>query len=280
MDTLSLGLVMVSAILHAGWNLFVKKDEDKFLSLTVMAATSGMLCAIIIFFLPGIDSRAWKILLISAPIHAGYRACLSFGYKYGDMSQVYPIARGATPLLVMLFSFILIGIHLEFSQIVGILTIALGIMWLSFHRGIPTDRERRAIFFALGTATFIAIFTLLDSKGARLSGNAFSYVLWLFVLEGLIMTVFAASINKGKFLDYVSRNGKVCMANGIVMSIAHGLIILALSRSPAALVAALRETSVVFGVVFSALILKESVGPVRLTCTLVVLIGICLAIYI
>ncbi|AKH64281.1 MULTISPECIES: EamA family transporter [Photorhabdus] len=279
MDLLSLGLVMVAAIMHAGWNLFVKKDEDKFLSLTVMAVTSSVLCAVLLLFMPGIDVSAWKILIISVPLHAGYRVCLSLGYKYGDMSQVYPIARGATPLLVALISVILLGVHLELTQIAGVVAIALGIMWLTFHAGFPKNNEGRAIGFALGTAAFIAVFTLLDSRGARLSGNPFSYVLWLFVLEGILMFVLAASVNRHRLLDYISRNGRTCMVNGVVMSVAHGLVILALSRSPAALVSALRETSVIFGVIFSAWILKEKIGPVKLTCTLVVMVGIFLAIF-
>ncbi|MFD0707436.1 EamA family transporter [Photorhabdus akhurstii] len=278
MDSLSFGLVMVAAIMHAGWNLFVKKDEDKFLSLTVMAATSGVLCALLLLFMPGIDVSAWKILIISAPLHAGYRVCLSLGYKYGDMSQVYPIARGATPLLVTLISVILLDVQLESTQIVGIIAIALGIMWLTFHGGFPNRNEGRAIGFALGTATFIAVFTLLDSKGARLSGNPFSYVLWLFVLEGILMFVLAMSINRHRLLDYISRNGRTCMVNGVVMSVAHGLVILALSRSLAALVSALRETSVIFGIIFSAWILKEKIGLVRLICTLIVMVGIFLTI--
>ncbi|PQQ38708.1 transporter [Photorhabdus luminescens] len=278
MDSLSLGLVIVAAIMHAGWNLFVKKDEDKFLSLTVMAATSGVLCALLLLFMPGIDVSAWKILIISAPLHAGYRVCLSLGYKYGDMSQVYPVARGATPLLVTLISVILLDVQLESTQIVGIIAIALGIMWLTFHGGFPNRNEGRAIGFALGTATFIAVFTLLDSKGARLSGNPFSYVLWLFVLEGILMFVLAMSINRHRLLDYISRNGRTCMVNGVVMSVAHGLVILALSRSLAALVSALRETSVIFGIIFSAWILKEKIGLVRLICTLIVMVGIFLTI--
>ncbi|MBD2782673.1 EamA family transporter [Xenorhabdus szentirmaii] len=274
MDPFSFGLVMVSAIMHAGWNLFVKKDEDKFLSLTVMAATSGILCALLLLFTPGINAGAWKILIISAPLHAGYRICLSLGYKYGDMSQVYPIARGATPLLVTLLSVILLNVHLALSHVVGIIAIAIGIMWLSFHRGLPNNHEGRAISFALGTAAFIAVFTLLDSKGARLSGEAFSYVLWLFVLEGALMFVIAASVNRRRLFDYINRNGKTCMVNGAVMSAAHGLIILALARSPAALVSALIETSVIFGIIFSAWILKERIGPIKLSCTLLVLVGI------
>lgn len=274
MDYISLTLVMFSAMLHAGWNLFVKKDEDQFLSLTVMAATSGMLCAILLPLMPPMNPGAWKVLAISAPLHAGYRVCLSLGYRYGEMSQVYPIARGATPLMVALISVVVLGVDLGVVKGLGIITIAAGIIGLTFYRGFPKTHEGRAIGFALATAAFIAVFTLLDSTGSRQSGSPLAYVLWLFVLEGALMVAIAAGVSLRKLGPYVVKNGRTCLVNGLVMSLAHGLIILALSRSEAALVSALRETSVIFGVIFSAVILKERVGAIRLTCTLVVLAGL------
>lgn len=278
MDSVSLGLVMLSAVMHAGWNLFVKKDEDQFLALTVMAATSGLLCALMLPSMPGISAGAWEVLAVSAPLHAGYRVCLSLGYKYGDMSQVYPVARGATPLMVSLISVTLLGVQLGMAKGLGVVVIAAGIIGLTFHRGMPRDREGRAIGFALGTAAFIAVFTLLDSDGSRRSGSPLAYVLWLFVLEGALMLLIAAVVDGPRLRDYVVRNGRTCLVNGTVMSAAHGLIILALSRSQAALVSALRETSVVFGILFSAMVLKERIGPLRLACSLVVTAGLFITI--
>lgn len=278
MDSLSLSLVLVAAVMHAGWNLFVKKDEDQFLSLTVMAATSGVLCAFLLPFTPPMVAAAWPVLAISAPLHAGYRVCLSLGYKYGDMSQVYPIARGATPLLVTLISVLVLGVSLDAWKSVGIVVIATGIMGLTFNRGLPRGHESRAIAFALGTAAFIAVFTLLDSRGSRASASPMAYILWLFVLEGGLMLLLAATVNAPRLKSYVIRNGRTCLVNGFVMSLAHGLIIVALSRSQAPLVSALRETSVVFGVVFSAVVLKERIGAVRLACTLAVTTGLFLTV--
>jgi len=277
-DSVSLSLVMVAAVMHAGWNLFVKKDQDQFLSLTVMAATSAVLCAVMLPFVGSVAPQSWSVLAISAPLHVGYRVCLSMGYRYGDMSQVYPIARGATPLMVSLISVVVLGVDLGGTKIAGIVTIAAGIMGLTFYKGFPKNNEGRAIAFALGTAAFIAVFTLLDSKGSRLSGNSLAYVLWLFVLEGAMMTMVAAAANGAKLKGYVKANGKTCLVNGIVMSAAHGLIIMALSRSQPALVSALRETSVIFGVIFSWAVLKERVGAVRLACTGAVTGGLLLAI--
>jgi len=274
LDALSFCLVMLSAFMHAGWNLFVKKDEDKFLSLTVMAATSGLLCAALLPLVPAIDPKAWKVLAISAPLHAGYRVCLSLGYRYGEMSQVYPIARGATPLLVTLISVLLLDAHIGSLTTVGIMTIAAGIIGLTFARDFPKRHEGRAIGYALGTAAFIAVFTLLDSTGSRTSGSSLAYVLWLFVLEGALMLAIAAAVNVRRLTSYIVRNGRICTINGIAMSAAHGLIILALSRSEPALVSALRETSVVFGVVFGAVALKERIEPMRMGCTLAVVAGL------
>lgn len=269
---------MLAAVMHAGWNMFVKKDEDQFLSLTVMAATSGGICLALLPFFPDIDSAAWKWLAISAPLHAGYRICLSKGYQYGDLSQVYPIARGATPLMVTAISVLLLGTVLEPWKYVGIFVIGVSIMGLTLSRGFPKKNEGRAIAFALGTAAFIAIFTLLDSQGARVSGQAFTYVLWLFFLEGMLMLLIAATADLRRLKSYVGRNGRTCLVNGFVMSAAHGLVILALARSQPALVSALRETSVVFGVLFAAIFLKEKVGSIRLVCTLLVTVGMVLSV--
>ena len=260
--------------MHAGWNLFVKRDDDQFLSLTLMAATSGLLCAAALPFMPPITSEAWQVLAISSPLHAGYRLCLSLGYKFGEMSQVYPIARGATPLFVTILSVAFLGLHLEPAKYVGVVVIATGIIGLTLNKGLPRTHEGRAIGFALATAGFIAVFTLFDSRGSRVSGSPITYVLWLFVLEGALMLAIASVYAARRLRNYAATNGRSCMVNGVVMSAAHGLVILALSRSPAALVSALRETSVVFGIVFSAAVLKEKIGAVRLVCTLLVTVGL------
>ena len=276
MDILSFTIVMTAALMHASWNLAVKKDSDQFLSLTVMAATSGLLCAVLLLLAPGIQPAAWPYLLISAPLHAGYRVFLAAGYRAGDMSQVYPIARGATPVFVMILSLVTIGVNLDAQRYLAIALIAAGIVGLTFVRGLPPRGERRAVGFALTTAGFVACFTLLDAAGARHAGSALPYILWVFVLEGLAMMMLAALRAPSALVKYTSRRWRICLLSGLVMSLAHGLIIWALSRSEVALVSALRETSVIIGMVLSAVLLRESIGSGRVACTLSVVGGIVL----
>ena len=132
--------------------------------------------------------------------------------------------------------------------------------------------------FALSTAAFIAAFTLLDSNGARQSGHPYTYILWLFVLEGVLMLALAAVVSAPKLYRYSRSNGRTCLVNGAVMSIAHGLVIIALARTQPALVSALREVSIIFGVIFSAVFLNERVGPIRLGCAVAVTAGLFLTI--
>ncbi|MCM2505616.1 EamA family transporter [Aureimonas altamirensis] len=272
MDITTFLVVILAAFLHSSWNLFVKKGRDQFRSLSLMAATSGVICLLALPFAPPLDPAAWWFLAASAPLHAGYRIFLSAGYRYGDMSQVYPIARGAIPLFVLPLSLIFVNADVSGVQIGAVLTIALGIMGLTFVRGIPTNYH--AVGFALVTAAFVACFTLLDAEGAALGGQAITYILWVFLLEGLLMLLAGLVAGPRAFLAYTAENWKICTASGFVMSLAHALIIWALSRSEVALVSALREVSVVMTMIFGSLVLRERLGLQKAACTILVLFGI------
>jgi drug/metabolite transporter (DMT)-like permease len=278
LDPYSLCLILASAVLHAGWNLFVKKDEDKFLSLSLMAATSGGLCTLLVPQVGWPTKEVWGYLAVSAPLHAGYRICLSAGYQHGELSKVYPIARGATPLFVTALSMALFEQSIAPLKLVGIAGIACAIMGFTFQNGFPKEKEGRAIAFALGTAAFIAVFTLVDSVGSKLSESSIAYVIWLFILEGVLMLVVSATVAYSRLQTYIRTNGLTCVKNGAVMSLAHGLVIVALSRSEPALVSALRETSVVFGVLFGALFLGEKLNLSKLICTATVTAGLLLTV--
>ena len=272
MDTLTFAVVLAAAFLHSSWNLAVKKDGDQFRSLALMAATSGFLCLLVVPFAPSLAPGAWTFLAASAPLHAGYRIFLAQGYRHGDMSQVYPIARGAIPLFVLALSVVLLASTPSPYRLGAVALIVAGILGLTFVRGVP--RNVSAVASALVTAAFVACFTLLDARGAAIAGAAFTYILWVFVFEGLLMLLAGFVVGPARMLDYTRQCWRTCLLNGLVMSFAHGLIIWALARSDVALVSALRESSVVISMVLSAVILKERLGMQRIACTLLVVAGI------
>ncbi|MCH4813833.1 EamA family transporter [Vreelandella neptunia] len=272
MDTLTFIVVLCAAFLHSSWNLLVKKGSDQFRSLTLMAATSGLICLVALPFVPPLEPRAWWFLAFSVPLHVGYRIFLSAGYRYGDMSQVYPIARGAIPLFVLPLSLVFLNSNISAQQVCAVLTICAGIIGLTFLRGIPTNY--RAVGYALLTALFVACFTLLDSEGAKLGEQAVTYILWVFILEGALMFVVGLLVGAARMLSFTVENWKICMSSGFVMSLAHGLIIWALARSEVSLVSALRESSVVISMILGAIILRERLGFQKIICTFLVVAGI------
>lgn len=272
MDTLTFAVVLLAAFLHSSWNLAVKKDRDQFRSLALMAATSGVLCLLALPFAPKLHPSAWLFLAVSAPLHAGYRIFLAQGYRYGDMSQVYPIARGAIPIFVTGLSALFLVATLTPYRLTAIALVAVGIIGLTFVRGVPSNLK--AVGYALVTAAFVACFTLLDAEGAAIGEAAITYILWVFALEGALMLLAAFYRGPTKMIEFSRNNWRICLVSGFVMSLAHGLIIWALARSDVALVSALRESSVVISMVLSAIILKERLGYQKIACTILVVVGI------
>lgn len=272
MDATTFAVVLLAAFLHSGWNLAVKKDRDQFRSLSLMAATSGALCILALPFAPKLDRSAWIYLALSAPLHAGYRIFLAQGYRYGDMSQVYPIARGAIPSFVAVLSAVFLAASLTPYRVAAIGLVTAGIIGLTFVRGVP--RNLRAVGYALVTAGFVACFTLLDAQGAATGGAAITYILWVFALEGVLMLLAAFARGRAQMVAFTRANWRLCLASGFVMSLAHGLIIWALARGEVVLVSALCESSVVISMILSAIILRERLGLQKIACTLLVVAGI------
>jgi drug/metabolite transporter (DMT)-like permease len=276
MDPIVVFAALSAALMHAGWNLAVKQEGDRFLTLTLMAVTSAVLVTPALPLLPWPSAPAWPYLVVSALLHAGYRAMLAEGYRHGHLSQVYPIARGAAPLIVCVLSYLFAGQTLSVGQLAGVLLIAFGIASLALRTGLPAGYERRAVGFALATATATASYTVVDGLGARLAGQALSYALWLFLLEGIAMLLWGLLRCPDDLASFAPQAWRKCMVSGAVMSSAHVLVIWALSVGDFTLVSALRETSVLFAALLAAIVLREPLGGWRGTATVVVFAGMVL----
>jgi drug/metabolite transporter (DMT)-like permease len=192
LDTTVFLAVIAAAALHAGWNALLKIGLDRFLTATLIQVGAGLvaLCALPLVAVP--QAAAWPWIALSAVLHIGYNFFLARAYQYGDLGQVYPIARGSSPLMVALLSLLLLHDGLGTQQLLGLLVLVIGIWLMALRGGHHQAPQRAMLFCALMTALFIAGYTLSDAMGARANGDALSYSLWLFSVNGAVMAAVLA----------------------------------------------------------------------------------------
>jgi drug/metabolite transporter (DMT)-like permease len=273
MSTSAVLLVLLAAVLHAGWNALLRVSGDR---LTVMALLNGCAGAIAFCLLPfaGLpDARAWPMVLTSTGLHLGYNLFLVAAYAHGGLGQVYPIARGAAPLLVLVLAWVFLGEAVSGLQVLAVLITSGGIAALAFAGGRHLRLRSEGLFFALGTAGFIGAYTVVDAAGARAAGSPHRYALTLFVLDGLACLAVAIARRRGTMLTVARRDWRSIILAGAMSLAAYWLVLWALTLAPAANVAALRETSVVIAALIGALVLKEPLGGWRVTAAGVVAVG-------
>ena len=261
--------VLGAALLHAGWNVMVKSGADKELESYTIAASSGLIALLLLPFLPLPAAAAWPWVAASVAVHILYFICLAGAYRWGELSYVYPVMRGGGPLIVAVAGALALGEVLPPKETLGVLLISAGI--LAFASG---RHERRATLFAIANAAVIAAYTLIDAQGARLSQAPVSYTLWFFALNGLAVSFFAIWRRAGAFPRYLRAGGFKLFLGGSFALGAYAIALWAMTRAPVALVAALRETSVIFAALLAAVFLVEKLTRRRVAATGAVLAGL------
>lgn len=266
-------MVLAAALLHAVWNALVKVNGDRLVVVAVIMFSQTLICLCLLPLVGLPDPGAWPYILGSVALHNGYCLFLVMAYRYGDLSHVYPIARGSAPLIVAVMSAVLVGEVLDRVATLSVILITLGVMSLALTRGAAGIRESKAVLFALGTGLFIASYTVVDGVGARVNGSAHGYTFWLLALHGIPFAVFTACVRGRRMAPQVRRVWKVGLSAGLASLLAYWIVIWAMTQAPLALVSALRETSVVFAVMFGVLLLKERLDVVRLAAIATTLVG-------
>ena len=268
-------IVLVAALAHAAWNALVKGDDDRLVTLGAANAVRFLICIPLVLALPLPAPASWPYLVVSAFLHVGYYIFLISAYRFGDLSKVYPLARGLSPLIVAAGAFVFAGEHLGPVALAGVGIACAGIASLSAgDAAMRVHEHRRAIFFAAGTALFIAGYTVTDGMGARLSGHAVSYVAWLSILDGLPMLLAAAVLRRDAFARHLAARAWKSAAGGALQLTAYGLVVWALSIAPMAAVSALRETSVLFAAIIGVKLLGEPLGARRIVAAALVAAGV------
>ena len=261
--------VLGAALLHASWNVLVKAGEDKELETVNIAVGSGLVALVAAVFLPAPAPASWPWVAASALVHILYFVCLAGAYRWGDMSYTYPVMRGGGPMIVAIVGAALFGEVLAPGETLGVLLICTGILALASGR-----HDRRATWFALGNAVVIAAYTVIDGQGARLSGAPVSYALWFFAANGAVILAYGLARRGARMPAYFRRHWLRAVVGGSCAVGAYGIALWAMTRAPIALVAVLRETSVIFGAILGALFLHEKMTRRRLIATGAVLAGL------
>ncbi|MEQ9245617.1 MAG: DMT family transporter, partial [Nitratireductor sp.] len=260
--------------MHAVWNTAVKVGKDRLLSAFLIHSTAAIMAAAIMPFVEQPSKDSIELLAFSLILHSGYRFFLLQSYRVGDLSHVYPIARGTAPLGVAAMSGVAAGEYLTAAEIAGVAITSLGLFSLSFQRGAAGEKFAAPLIFAVFTGLFIAAYTVVDGLGVRAAGSAIGYILWLFILDGLILVPFALYLRRGQVTEYLMQNWRPGIVAGAMSFGAYAIVMWALALGPMVQVAALRETSVIFAAIIGVFFLKERFGLRRIVAAVTIALGI------
>ena len=277
MSGLMVSLVLLAALMHALWSIVLKLTGEAKANITVFMAGSSILALAGIPFqsLPSLASLPF--LLISVIVQVIYMVLVGVVYQKGDVSQSYPVMRGVAPLFVALFSGPVLGEKLSVKAWCGVILICFGVLTLALEAVRRSSRIDASIIpLSLLTAAFIAFYTLLDGIGVRLSGAPVSYILWIFFLIGLVKVVVELFNNKTRqpFLTHFQRYWFIGLVGGFLSLGSYGLALWTMTKLPVALVAALRESAIVFAVILSYFVLREHVSLSRFVASIIIVLGV------
>ena len=270
-ETLIFALILFAALCHAGWSSIVKSRN----SLGIMGVTSiiEIICFTpIVFYVPFPPLEIWYFIISSVILHGLYRLSVVYSYKFGDLSFVYPIARGGSSLLVAIITLVFFQNNISLIGFLGILGVCGGIFLISYNRAYQFNSN--AFLLAISTAFLIAIYTLVDGFGIRLSENKFSYLFWMLLLNGVPVLLFCL-FSKDKPLkepDLIF----ICwgILAGILAILSYGLVVWSMQYIEIAYVSSIRESSIVFATIIGFLILKEKKAKKRILPSLLIVASI------
>ena len=268
-------VVLAAALMHAAWNTILKSAESKLLETTLITVGAGVIAGVTLPFLPLPGAGAWPWLAASVALHVVYFLMLAGAYRFGDLSHTYPLMRGGAPLLVTLATPLALSEVVSPQVNAGVLLVSIGIACPALVT-LRQPKTGAATAFAVLNAVVIATYTIVDGKGARLSGNSVSYSQWLFFLNAFGIAAVALLRHQRDVFQYARRRLWRGLTGAAFTITSYGIVVWAMTKAPVAAVAALRETSVVFAAVIGATFLKEPLGAARIAGALVVASGIAL----
>ena len=273
MDNEVFFLVLLATIMHAVWNGMVKKHSDKVVAVSgiVFGHVPCSVAAIIFLPMPSVESIPF--IFVSIIIHQGYQWFLLSSYQIGDLTKVYPIARGSGPLVATIISILFLGLVLDNLIILSILFICIGIIMLGIFDK-PNKNNSKVIKYSLFTGFFIGLYSLVDGHGARISLSAISYISWSFLINAFVFPIVLSFKNQKNVFKRVKNKGKQIFWIGGTLSYAiYTIVVWAFTKAPIPMVGALRETSIFFSIFIGYFFLKEKITPSKIFSIIFIVTG-------
>ena len=274
MDTNVFLIILLATIMHAVWNGMVKKHPDKVVAVSGIVFGHVPASIIAIILLPAPSADCIPYIIASALIHQGYNWYLLSSYKIGDLTQVYPIARGFGPLVATIISILILGLVLDNLIILSICLICLGILILGIFDQTG-KKNSKIIQYSLFTGFFIGLYSLVDGYGARVSLSAISYMSWSFILIAFLFPI-VLKIKKQEniFKNVMSRGKQIFWVGGTLSYIIYIIVVWGFTKAPIPMVGALRETSIFFSIFIGYFFLKEKITPKKIFTIILILVGV------
>ena len=269
-------LVVFAAILHAIWNGMVKSYKDKVISVSTIVFGHVPMAILVMLFLPLPTLESVPFIILSAIIHQGYQYNLISAYTVGDLTKVYPIARGTGPIIATIISIIFLGLLITKSQTLSIALICFGIIILGIFTK-SSIKNNKEVIFSLATGCFIGLYSLADGYGARISLSPLSFLGWSFILNAMIFPFVLKYMGYSNVFSRVIKEAKtIFWVGGTLSYIVYGIVVWSFTKAPIPLVSALRESSIVFSILIGFFFLKEHKSFIKILSILAIFSGVAL----
>jgi len=264
-------IIIFAAFCHAGWSTIVKKSENGLAMMGITSIIEIIIFLPLIFTVPLPNTSIWFFIFATTFLHGLYRYSVVKSYEYGDLSFVYPIARGGSVLLIGLISILILKVNINIIGIIGIVLICLGLFMISFLTAKKFNKS--AFIIAITTASLIATYTILDGIAVRRSENAFTFIYWMLLLNGMPMLIYAFFSQSGfqKKNSYKIMDG---VTAGVLAILGYGLVVWSMQYIEIAYVSSIREISIVLATLLSFYLLKETDARKRVMPSIIICTGI------
>lgn len=273
------GLGLFSAVTLAAANLSVKLGSDILAARAMLSVSAALLIAPAAFFVPAPDAAVWSALVFAVPAHFAYQLCLIAALQRGELSLVFPVMRGGAPLMTGLLAAVVLGETLSVWAYAGLVIATVAVVSFALPpRGVALRRhpDRAALGWALATSLGVALYNVADARGVRTAPAPETFIVWLFLVDWICVSITTVLLRRGQLVEAVRLRWRYGVAAGALSILSFGAALYAMSLVEAAKVAALRETAVVFGALFGAMILKEGFGRRRIAAAAVLAGGLAL----